>query len=153
MWEMAGAVLSENGFPRYEISNYAQMGYHCRHNDNIWKGASYLGLGPSACSFNGKDRWTQSSPLAYFLAGKEAEKDVIGDRERLAEMFIMGLRKVAGWTKTDWENVSGGLSFLSLWKETIEKNIRLGLLQQKGNTLAPTEKGLEYWNDLAESFI
>ena len=153
MWELAGKILAEKSFPRYEISNYAKAGFHCRHNDNIWKGASYLGLGPSACSFNGKDRWTQYSPIGGFLAGKEAEKDVISDEKRLAEIFIMGLRKVSGWKEEDWNIVSGGRSFDSLWKKEMEKNLLLGLLKQEGDTLYPTQKGLEYWNDLAESFL
>ena len=153
MWELAGKILAEKSFPRYEISNYAKAGFHCRHNDNIWKGASYLGLGSSACSFNGKDRWTQYSPIGGFLAGKEAEKDVISDEKRLAEIFIMGLRKVSGWKEEDWNIVSGGRSFDSLWKKEMEKNLLLGLLKQEGDTLYPTQKGLEYWNDLAESFL
>lgn len=153
MWELAGKFLGENSFLRYEISNYAKIGSHCRHNDNIWKGAAYLGLGPSACSFNGKDRWTQHSPLAGFLAGKEAEKDVIADEKRLAEIFIMGLRKVSGWQKEDWENVSGGRSFDSLWEKEIERNRLLGLLQKEDGRIFPTQKGLEYWNDLAETFL
>ena len=153
MWEFAGSFLGKNSFPRYEISNYAKENFHCRHNDNIWKGAAYLGLGPSACSFDGKDRWTQYSPLGGFLAGKEPEKDIVEDETRLAEMFIMGLRKVSGWTKEDWEKVSGGISFDSLWRKTIEKNILHNLLHRKGESLFPTEKGLEFWNDLAESFL
>ena len=153
MWELAGQFLGENSFPRYEISNYAKKGFHCRHNDNIWKGASYLGLGPSACSFNGKDRWTQYSPIGGFLAGKEAETDVIPAEKRLAEIFIMGLRKVSGWTKKDWDIVSGGRAFDLLWEKEIEKNLHLGLLQKEGDTLSPTQKGLEYWNDLAGSFL
>ena len=153
MWELAGKFLGENSFSRYEISNYAKTGFHCRHNNNIWKGASYLGLGPSACSFNGKDRWTQYSPLAGFLEGKEAEKDVISDEKRLAEIFIMGLRKVSGWQEEDWSIVSGGISFDSFRKKEIERNLLLGLLQKEENRIFPTQKGLEYWNDLAESFL
>ena len=153
MWEYAGKFLSEKGFPRYEISNYAKKGYHCRHNDNIWKGAAYLGLGPSACSFDGKTRWMESYPLKEYLSGKEAEKDIIGEKERLAEMFIMGLRKVDGWKEKEWKDVSGGKSFEDLWKKEMEKYIRIGLLQKKDDTLSPTVKGLEYWNDLAEAFL
>lgn len=153
MWEYAGNFLAEKGFARYEISNYALKDFHCRHNDNIWKGAAYLGLGPSGCSFDGKDRWMQRVPLADYIAGKEGEKDVIKDEKRLAEIFIMGLRKAEGWKKEDWEKVSGGLSYESLWQEIIEKNHHNGLLLNESGRIFPTEKGLEYWNDLAESFL
>lgn len=153
MWELAGTLLAENAFPRYEVSNYAREGFFCRHNDNIWKGASYLGLGPSGCSFDGRDRWVQTSPLSAFLAGKAPETDVITEEKRLAEMFIMGLRRTKGWNRTDWEKVSGGKSYDALWEKIIAKNCTLGLLRKGKDTLSPTEKGLEYWNDLAESFL
>ena len=78
---------------------------------------------------------------------------MISTEKRLAEIFIMGLRKVSGWTEKDWDTVSGGRSFEHLWKKEIEKNLRLGLLQKDNSTLFPTQKGLEYWNDLAESFL
>ncbi|MBP5183131.1 MAG: hypothetical protein J6331_08915, partial [Lentisphaeria bacterium] len=73
--------------------------------------------------------------------------------KRLAEIFIMGLRRTDGWNKADWEKVSGGKSYEELWEKIIAKNCSLGLLRMEEKGISPTEKGLEYWNDLAGSFL
>ena len=46
-------TLPKAHFIQYEISNFAQKGFYSQHNSNYWKGAKYLGIGPSAHSFNG----------------------------------------------------------------------------------------------------
>ena len=72
MWELAGKFLDSHGMPRYEISNHALPDGECRHNQNIWHGESYLGLGPSACSFDGANRFTNAAPLSEWLKGAAA---------------------------------------------------------------------------------
>lgn len=60
-------MLGVNGFEQYEISNYAQKGFESRHNTNYWFGAKYLGVGPSAHSFDGKNRRWNVSNLNQYL--------------------------------------------------------------------------------------
>lgn len=58
--------LKRNGFQHYEISNFAKEGYYSNHNTNYWLGASYIGIGPSAHSFDGKQRsWNVSNNTKY----------------------------------------------------------------------------------------
>jgi oxygen-independent coproporphyrinogen-3 oxidase len=60
---------AENGFLHYEISNFCQSGWHSKHNASYWFGTPYLGLGPSAHSFDGKSRqWNFSSVEKYYNA-------------------------------------------------------------------------------------
>ncbi|MBI2437291.1 MAG: radical SAM family heme chaperone HemW [Lentisphaerae bacterium] len=66
--DMAEALFSASGFKRYEISNYAQRGFECRHNLGCWRGEEYIGLGPSAASHVGLKRWTNSANLSAYLA-------------------------------------------------------------------------------------
>ena len=70
--QMAETVLGENGFERYEISNYAQPGYACRHNLAVWRGEDYLGLGPSAASRIGNRRWTRLADVEGYQQALEA---------------------------------------------------------------------------------
>jgi oxygen-independent coproporphyrinogen III oxidase len=66
--------LESKGFEHYEISNFAQKGFEAVHNTNYWKGAKYLGLGPSAHSFNGEARqWNISNNALYVDAINKGE--------------------------------------------------------------------------------
>lgn len=150
MWEDAGRLLAERGLPRYEISNYARPGFESRHNCNVWKGQTYLGLGPSAVSFDGIDRWMEEPDLARWLAGEPPERDVVSRETRTREMFVMGLRTTRGWGREEFRTASG-----ADWRNFPERIacVRDGLLVEEADRILPTEKGLSFWNDLAEAFL
>ena len=152
MWEEAGTILGAAGLPRYEISNYARPGFESRHNSNVWHGQTYLGLGPAACSFDGTDRWTQVSDLRTWLdGGAPPELDRIPRRVRLGEILMMGLRTVRGWTRGEFEAATGcgWDDFSAPLNELAER----GLVVLSKDTITPTERGLAFWNDVAESLV
>ena len=151
MWELAGEILGGAGLPRYEISNYARPGFEALHNFNVWHGQTYLGLGPAACSFDGTDRWTQVSDLSAWLDGAPPEVDRIPRRARLGEILMMGLRTVRGWTKREYEVAAGCTwdDFAGPLAELAER----GLVTLSAGAVAPTERGLAFWNDVAESLV
>jgi oxygen-independent coproporphyrinogen-3 oxidase len=61
--------LAVAGFEHYEISNFAKPGWHSKHNSNYWEGISYIGIGPSAHSYNGESRqWNVSNNMKYISA-------------------------------------------------------------------------------------
>ena len=151
MWELAGEVLGASGLPRYEISNYARPGFESRHNSNVWHGQTYLGLGPAACSFDGADRWTQVSDLRRWLDGAPPEVDRIPRRSRLGEMLMMGLRTVRGWTREEFE-AAAGCSWAEFDGPLRELEDR-GLVVLSTDAVAPTIRGLAFWNDLAEMLV
>ncbi len=151
MWEQSGLILGEARLPRYEISNYARPGFESRHNSNVWYGQTYLGLGPAACSFDGTDRWTQVSDLRAWLDGTPPEIDRIPRRARLGEVLMMGLRTIRGWTRCEFEVATGTNwdDFSAQLNELAEH----GLVTQTEDTIMPTERGLAFWNDIAESLV
>lgn len=151
MWEQAGVILGEAGLPRYEISNYAHSEFESRHNSNVWHGQTYLGLGPAACSFNGTDRWTQVSDLRAWLDGAPPEVDRIPRLARLGEILMMGLRTVRGWTRQEFEVAAGcgWTDFSTQLNELAER----GLVTLTADRIVPTERGLAFWNDVAESLV
>lgn len=150
MWETAGCFLAEHGFPRYEISNYAEEKSEARHNQNIWHGETYLGLGPSAAGFDGIDRQTEAPSLDRWLAGEPPEHDTIPRPARVREIFIMGLRTVRGWAPGEFLHVTGEAPD---FPELAEAE-RRGLIERgPGGAVRPTAKGLAFWNDLGEMLL
>ena len=150
MWEFIGSYTAEI-LPRYEISNYAKRDDECRHNQAVWHGERYFGFGPAACSFDGVRRWTEPASLNGWLAGDPAEEDLIPRETRLAEIFMMGLRTVRGWRVSEFERVTG--NSLACLEDKIERLVNSGLLLREGEVIRATEKGLPFWNVIAEELL
>ena len=151
MWELTDAILKGAGIPRYEVSNYAVPSFECRHNLEVWYGETYLGCGPAATSFDGKDRYTNPSNLKEWLNGAESERDVIPAEKRAAEILIMGLRTSQGWNIPKFEKRTG--FSIDNWNKQFSDAECDGLLKLSNDTIAPTEKGLIFWDEIAERLI
>jgi len=102
MLDLAETELTQAGFGRYEISNYARSGFECRHNVACWRGEEYIGLGPAAASHAGLKRWTNRPCVKAYLAAVEAGRIPPRDVETLTpalkrqEQAIFGLRMAEG---------------------------------------------------------
>lgn len=102
MERAAEAVLSQAGFVRYEISNYAAPGYWCRHNLLYWTGGEYLGLGPSAQSYVAGCRFGNCPDLHLYEDALDRnrlpiiDREELSDSERRRDAFVFGLRLSEG---------------------------------------------------------
>jgi len=90
-------ILENKGFEHYEISNFAQPGFRSRHNSNYWREQKYLGVGPSAHSYDGDSRQFNVSNNATYLTtiktGKiPFEREVLTVEDRINEYLLTGLR-------------------------------------------------------------
>lgn len=151
MWDLAGTVLKRYGFHRYEISNYAKLGFECVHNLDIWYGDKYLGFGPAAASFDGDKRWTNAGDLQKWIAGAEPEIDLIPSENRAREIFVMGLRTSQGWDKKYFLLKTG--FDLNRWKTDFVPLLDARLLNETAENIKCTRKGLLLWNEVAEMLI
>lgn len=94
-------LLEENGYLQYEISNFSKPGFESRHNSSYWKGTKYIGVGPSAHSFNGiVRRWNVANNFTY-MSGIEKGEDYfemeeLSDADRFNELVLTGLRTSYG---------------------------------------------------------
>jgi oxygen-independent coproporphyrinogen-3 oxidase len=93
--------LQEAGFEHYEISNFALPGKRSRHNSSYWQGVSYLGLGPSAHSFNGESRQWNIANNALYIKSLQEDKvpfeiEHLTDTQRLNEYIMTSLRTIEG---------------------------------------------------------
>ena len=89
--------MQAKGFEHYEISNFCKPGAYSRHNSNYWKGVKYLGIGPSAHSYNGETRqWNIANNAKYIQALEKgeipAETELLTETNRLNEYIMTSLR-------------------------------------------------------------
>ena len=93
--------LREKGYEHYEVSNFAKPGFRSRHNSSYWKGLPYLGLGPSAHSYNGVERrWNIANNNLYIQSVTEGtakrETELLTETQKLNEYIMISLRTTEG---------------------------------------------------------
>ena len=104
MYRDGVARFIDVGYERYEVSSFAQPDRHCRHNMVYWQGGSYLGLGPSAHSFIGGQRFSNPQNLGRWVSSLERRElpriiDDSGIEQRMNEAIMLGLRLAEGISK------------------------------------------------------
>ena len=125
-------TLEQNGFIHYELSNFGKPNYFSKHNTSYWLGKSYLGVGPSAHSFNGKQRsWNVANNTKYINSIQEKslpiERETLSVSDRYNEYVMTGLRTIYGVSLNKVRNDFGVL-FESHIKKESQKFIDQGLL-------------------------
>lgn len=95
MADMYNAIGDTLNLPRYEVSNYATPTEHCRHNENVWDGAPYIGIGRGAAGR------VYHNGVWYEQMGANEKFDPLDISTRAVEKLIMGLRTVRGTYLTD----------------------------------------------------
>ncbi len=128
--------LVSAGYEHYEISNFAREGKQSRHNNRYWKGQDYIGVGPSAHSFFGGERFYYSRDFNEFISGAEPISDGFGgDKE---EYIMLRLRLSEGLKFGEYEEKFGE-KISQIIIEKMKKYQRAGLLHidDKGIRLTP----------------
>lgn len=133
--------LGEAGYEHYEISNFAKPGFRSRHNSSYWQGKKYLGLGPSAHSFDGNARWWNIANNNTYIDSINKgiipfEKEELTATQKLNETIMISLRTVEG---LDLSKVSEATS-LEL-QAMSRKYIESGLVKLENNFLRLTREG------------
>ncbi len=105
--------LANNGLEQYEISNFAKEGWHSVHNSSYWKQEEYLGVGPSAHSFNGASRQFNVANNASYLKSIADEKipcqiEQLSKADKVNEYLLTGLRTKWGCNIAQLEQLLGG---------------------------------------------
>lgn len=100
-FEMLIQILKEAGFEHYEISNFCKPGLYSRHNSSYWKSEKYLGIGPSAHSYDLVSRRWNVSSMGRYLDGLENdqsyfESEILTEQDKYNDFIITGLRTIWG---------------------------------------------------------
>ena len=138
-------LLEANGFVHYELSNFGKPGYFSRNNSSYWLGKKYLGIGPSAHSFDGHTRsWNVSNNTIYIKSIQSqilpSETEILSITDRYNEYVMTGLRTIWGVSFAHIES-QFGLAYLEYLHTQIQPHLQSGLLQVEHNIVTTTPKG------------
>jgi oxygen-independent coproporphyrinogen-3 oxidase len=146
------------GFEQYEISNFASEKQYALHNTNYWKGVPYLGIGPSAHSFNGRERRCNIANNSTYLKSifKHQQLDcsieVLTEQQKLNEYLMTSLRTIWGCDLNKIEQDWGAQEVAILKKESqifIEKN----WMSTEQQTLKLTKEGRLFADHIASELF
>jgi oxygen-independent coproporphyrinogen-3 oxidase len=145
--------LEAAGYEHYEISNFALPGHRSRHNSAYWQGQSYLGLGPSAHSFNGHSRqWNVANNALYIQSLKNDtipfEVEELTPAQKLNEYIMTSLRTMEGLNLQQVQQLSGEKASLTLQKSS-RRFIEQALLHEQENRLVLTKQGKLFADGIA----
>ena len=179
MYEMTTERLGQAGLKRYEISNYAKPGQESLHNKVYWHYEPYAAFGAAACTFNGRERRTNTIDVREYIKGWQYEaaasrssgvamgtKDVSTgrndktlwqteqlDRKTLiSEAMIIGLRLTEG-ISPDVMQKRFGVDVFSYYGKEIHMLLQKNMLVCDGERLCLTEYGMRYGNRAFEAFL
>lgn len=130
--------LRELGLERYEISNYAMPGFECRHNQAVWRGEDYVGLGDGAYGRVGLDRT---------FSGKVTE--TLSDERDLTERTIFRLRTREGLDAASYRSHPTFEDFVA----ALDRSVVRGLLDKSGTVYRLTERGTEVCDSILAEIV
>lgn len=158
MYALTKERLAAEGYQRYEISNYAQPGWECRHNLSYWQMEEYLGVGLGAASYwNGK-RFSNERDLQTYLSQKAdshiAESKVLSKQEEMEEYVFLGLRKMEGISPTAYRK-RFGVDFYQLYQTVLPNLQKNGILAETEDRdrIYLTDRGIDVSNAVLAEFL
>ncbi|MEO6524200.1 MAG: radical SAM family heme chaperone HemW [Mucilaginibacter sp.] len=144
--------MQSQGYEQYEISNFCLPGQYSRHNSNYWKGVKYLGIGPSAHSFNGEARqWNVANNAKYISALSlntiPAEREELSEQDRLNEYIMTSLRTMWGLDLDKLNSISkqSDQELIKAAEEFFDK----GWITRKERVITLTPEGKLYADKIA----
>lgn len=138
-------TLQKNGFIHYELSNFGKENYFSKNNSAYWLGKKYIGIGPSAHSYDGEKRgWNVANNSLYLKSIQEnilpIETETLSKSDRYNEYIMTGLRTIWG-VSLDRIEKEFGLEYLDYLKKQVQKFLNDNLVFIENNILKPTAKG------------
>ena len=152
------SALACNGINQYEVSNFCKPGFHARHNSNYWNGRPYLGIGPSAHSFNQLSRESNISNNGQYIAlinrQQSAQKmyEFLSPLNRLNELIMTSLRTVKGLELDQVKILFGNQIEQQLTDQAVEFRQK-GWMTSDLTKLALTSEGMKFCDLITASLF
>ncbi len=150
-------ILKEAGFEHYEISNFCQPGFYSQHNSSYWKSKKYLGIGPSAHSFDLETRRWNVSSIAKYLQGLEngesySETEILSEQDRYNDYIITGLRTIWGISE-EYIREEFSETYFAHYQKTKHNNMESGHVSFLSGKVCLSPEGLFISDKIMEDFI
>lgn len=157
MYLQGTELLEEQGYLQYEISNFARMGFFCRHNQGYWEGEDYLGLGPAAVSTLNGRRWKNPRDLKKYTQNVEQESlgkssQKLSAQDRVSELVMLSLRTSRGLRLKDYARLTG-FNFCSRYASLIRVLRQNNLIRIRNGYLRLTTNGMLVSNSILAHFL
>lgn len=154
LYDWTVQILQDHGFLRYELSNFAKIGFESLHNQAYWQRKNYKGFGLGACSFNGKIRFQNVKNLGKYIDLLNQEDTVVGFSEELTfseialEKIMLGLRQSKGLVVADYMKEATPAQQLH-FIQGVEQLMRAGLIEENQDVIRLTPKGYALENEVS----
>ena len=153
LYKYTGKYLKQNGFSRYEISNYAKTGFESKHNLKYWNCDEYIGIGLGAHSYIDDVRSYNTSVLDEYISGiTTVDASILTKHDKMGEFMMLGLRKTEGIDKNEFYRRFSVYPDM-IWKNQLDKFIGLKLMKEKNGMYSLTERGLDISNSIMCEFL
>lgn len=158
MFRLMNKMLKENGYERYEISNYSKDGMRSRHNSSYWEGVPYIGLGPAAHSYDGKNvrRWNAEDIKGYMSEDKKGNPDfdseTLSSDELREERIMTRLRVKEGLNLDNFEE-DFGIYELNRIRRLSSQYIKEGFMTEDNGALKITDEGVMISDEIISSLF
>lgn len=152
LYRQVCGYLAQNGYSRYEISNFARPGFECRHNIKYWQGDDYLGLGTAAHSYIDGVRYRMTANIEEYINDgfDRLDEQKLTKEDKMSEFMILGLRMDIGVSRAE---------FKERFSEEIEERFHLekfingGFMKYEDGRYAFTDKGIDVSNAILCEFV
>ncbi|MBZ4666048.1 radical SAM family heme chaperone HemW [Mahella sp.] len=158
MYKTAVELLGNEGYERYEVSNFAKPGFRCRHNLNYWYNGHYVGLGCAAHSYLNHIRWANMSGLQSYIDTVSDDnipmdfEEYIDHDTEMFETMMLGLRTSEGVNKKLFEE-RFGIQLYQRYGHAIDKLSAMGLMCDDESAVKVSDKGMDVLNSVLVEFL
>jgi oxygen-independent coproporphyrinogen III oxidase len=156
-FEMLTDLLGKAGYEHYEISNFARNKKYSRHNTSYWQRKKYIGIGPSAHSFNGVSRqWNVSNNQLYIKSIEKgeipSEAETLTIENKFNEYILTSLRTMWG-VDINFIEEEFGKPLKNLLEKGLKHYLQKEMIQQSGNKIILTPKGKLFADRIASDLF
>lgn len=153
MYDCAVARLAQNGFMRYEVSNFARRGCESRHNSKYWTGEPYIGFGVAAHSYDGNSlRRRHTDDITEYIETGKIINEILSEKDRYNEYVMLRLRTESGLDRKAFFDIFG-YDFCEKHSETINYYTKIGAVVADEERVRIAPDKMFVMNGIIEDFM
>ena len=142
LYDVIYSFLNENGFNRYEVSNFAKPGFESKHNTVYWDNKNYIGVGVGASGYLGNIRYQNTKSINRYLKGEYlSEQEEVTYSDNVNYFLMLKLRKKEGFKIDDLKDITNENDFKFII-EKLEQFIKQNMIQKSTNSYFCTDEGI-----------